>query len=352
VAGAWARLVWHSVGVAVLVAAAQLGVGQALGIVGWDASFVGSDSGWRALLTWIGFCYAVAVLAGTAVGRRAIRRRTRGEGFAARVIAVIAAVVGAALAVGIAWLPARGARPPVSVHPELVVAMTAAAGIVVGAVLSLVALSAPPVAGAVRATTTWIWLVAIGSAVAGVLTHKPYDAPRLAVLDAPSLVPSSWWSGPNLMIGVAAVLGLAVAAVARFGGARRIGIGLSGLAGPAIVAAAYLIAGAGGGGDQVGPFRASLIAVAAGACASIAVAVPGQPSHSSGRDRAERTATAVDAGPPAEFDEPDPTEVAVPAPGPFDNTVMGQPVRGFDNDYANWLGGLGEPGRHSAAGQR
>jgi len=343
---AWVKLIWNSLGVAVVTAAAQLGIAQALGIVRWGESFDASHpSDWNAMLTWVGFIYAVAVLGGAAVGRRAVRRPGRPDGMAARVIAVLAAGLGAAAAVAIAWLPARTAKPPVNIDPELVVAMTAGAGIIVGILVALVAMSARPAAAGVRAAVAWIWFVGTASAVAGVVTHVPFDLPRLAVIDAPSLVPTHWWSGPNLMIGVAALLGFIVAGVARAGGAQRIGTALSGVTGPAMVAAAYLIAGPGSGSDrsnQLEPYDASLIAAGVGLCASVLVAVPGR--------RAERTTLwtqATHTEHPADDsmdDEPIIGEIIDVPPAPRQDVrqgVMGQPTRSFEQDYSDWLRELG-----------
>ena len=274
-ASAWVKLIWNSLGVAAVAAAAQLAIAQALGIIRWDANYPSGDSaGWSALLTWIAFIYAVAVLGGAAVGRRAVRRPTKPDGVAARITAALAAGVGASVAVSLAWLPAVAAKPPVSVHPELLVAMTAGTAIAAGITLTLVALSVPPIAGGVRAAVAWVWLVAIGSAVAGYVTHRPYPPPRLAVIDAPSIIPATVWSGPYAMVGAAAVLGIGVAAVARWGGAKRFGTAISGFAGPAVVASAYLIAGDGDSAGQLDPYRASSIAVGAGLIASVLVTVP------------------------------------------------------------------------------
>ncbi len=289
----WLKLILNSLGAAAIAAAAQLGIAEALGIIRWNGKFAsGGSTSWSALLTWIVFIYAVSVLGGAAVGKRAVRRPGRPEGAAARVTATLAAALGTGGAITLAWLPAHDAKLFVNVHPELVVAVAAAAGVLAGLVLSLVALFVPPVAGGVRASVAWIWLVAIGSAVAGIVTHRPYRAPRLAVVDAPSLVPVTWWSGPNLMIAVAAVLGFTVAGVARWGGAHRFGVALSGLAGPAVVAGAYLIAGAGDSG--VNPMQAPLYAAGAGLVASTLIALPGRREPTDERDRAIETSLWAD----------------------------------------------------------
>jgi hypothetical protein len=153
--------------------------------------------------------------------------------------------------------------------------------VVAGLVLALLAMSAPPNAAGVRATVGWVWLVGIASAAAGLAANRAYPAPRLAVVDAPSLITVDWWSGPYVMVALSALFGFAVAGVARWGGARRFSTVMSGLGGPAVVAAAYLIAGPGSDGDrtsQLEPYQASLVAVGAGLCAAALVALPRSPA--------------------------------------------------------------------------
>jgi hypothetical protein len=212
-------------------------------------------------------------------GRRAVVRPDRGEGVGARIVASLLAALGAAAAIGLAWLAARGADAPVRVDPSLVVAITAGAGVLVGIVVSQLALAALPVAAGLRAWIALIWVLALGCAIAGVVSHHPYPAPRLGVLDVPSLVNPDVWTGPRLMIGIAPHFAVVTAGVARWAGAGRIGVSRSGFAGPAVVAAAYLIAGPGEGADraqQFDPYLASLLATGAGLIASVLVAMPGR----------------------------------------------------------------------------
>jgi hypothetical protein len=272
---AWARLIAHGVGVAAIAVAAQLGIGNALGIVRWDAAFDnGSTAAWRALLTWVAFVYAVAVVAGALVGRRAVRRPNRADRLSARIAATLAAALGATAAIAVAWLPARGVRAPLGVNPGLVVTITAVAGIVAGVAIALIVLSSSPIAGGFRATVAWVWLLGTGSAAAGLAASEPLPAPRLAMLDAPGLVPAQWWSGPALMVMIAAAVGLGVAGYARWAGAHKLGAAMCGGVGPVVVAAAYLVGGPGGGSAQLAPYQASLAATGAGLVASILVALP------------------------------------------------------------------------------
>ena len=268
----WVNLIWSSLGVAVVAAAAQLGVAEALDILRWRDHYApsGGDS-WSALLTWVAFIYALSVLGGAVAGRRATHRRGRTDSVFARIAAGLAAAVGATAAIPLAMLHARTAVPAVNVHPELQVLVIAGAGVLAGLVLAVFALFVPPVAGGVRAMVAYVWLAAIGSAVAGVVSNRPYAAPSLAIIDTPALSNLGWWPGAYTMVIAAGLLGLGVALVARWGGVHRVGVAFSGLAGPALVAAAYAIAGP-DFTDQT--FLASLYAVGAGLLAAALVALP------------------------------------------------------------------------------
>jgi hypothetical protein len=321
---------------AVVAVAAQLGVAQTVGIVRW--SDVSSES-WSTLLTWLAFIGAVSVMAGAAVGRRAVRHASPGgqpdptDRVGATLVAALAATIGAAAGEGLAWLAAQSAIVPVSAYPELVVATTAGAGVVVGTVLAVLAGIVPTIGRNVRITVIWIWAVGLVGAIAGYTTHKPFRAPRLAVMDAPSIIPDTWWSAPSLMIAIAVVVGAVVAAAARWRGAGRLGTILSGFAGPAVVAASYLIvrpALDGAPTNLLDPFHASLIAVAAGLVGSAAVGLlPGpvrtvpKPRRAEPRPRAEEAATAR------------------PIP-----TVAGRPS--YEEDYSDWIRDIGTTGQAAA----
>jgi hypothetical protein len=349
---AWFSLVWKSAGVAIVAAAAQLGVAETVGILRWTD---GSADAWSTLLTWVTFIYAVSVLVGASVGRRAVRQVGRPDRVSAAFVAALSAGVGGAVASSLAWLSAQHAAVAVSAYPELVVATTAGAGLIVGVVLAVLAAVVLAIGVGIRATVAWIWLVGIGSAIAGYVTHEPFRAPRLAVIDAPSVIPVTWWSGPNLMIAVAAVVGLLVAAVARSGGAGRLSTAFAGFAGPSVIAAAYVIAMPGtkvAQSAQLEPYRAAAIAVGAGLLASALVALLQNRSRtSSARPAAARATSDTPSAPTGGatgrpratyFDRLDDDTGVVPAPvrGP-EPTVMGQPQSAHAEDYSDWLRELG-----------
>lgn len=296
----WTRLAGNSFGAAVIVAAAQLGIGYGLHIVDWGQRFdLGNDNAWYGLLTWTAFITSVAVLGGAATGGPGISRPGRRVSVPARLTAAIAASLGAMAAVPLAWLPARVARPETPVNPGLSVLIAAAAGAAVGLLLALAALSATTVAGGLAAAVTWVWGGALASAVVAATHGDPLDHPRLALLEMPRLIPpSAWWFGPELLVGIGVALGAAVAALARRRGLGWLGVVCSGVAGPALIAAAYLIAGPGVGSYQRQPYLAAELGAGAGFVAAFLVAMvrPRRRAKATGKAATSGTAAGAAAG--------------------------------------------------------
>ena len=328
-AGSWVGLVARSAAGAALVGAAELGIASALGLLAWPVRPPGAEAEARTTL-WVVFIFATAVLGGIGMSRdvvRAIRaaiasRRalaavTRGSvrratlaavrsravdaarGTAAaltRVVAAVTAAAGAAATFALIWFPARGAAMAPGQLREL--ALDAAIGVLLGTMLGLAALTAAPIAVAVAATAVWVWAFGIMSVwLAGTGPDQaPGQAdlgpPRLGVLDAPHLIePTDWWLGPYLMVVIAVIIGASIAATARWIGSRRLAVALSGVAGPALVAAGYLVAGP--TPALTSAYIASLLAATAGLVASTAIATREPAPHT------QPEPAALPASPPA-----------------------------------------------------
>jgi hypothetical protein len=306
-ASTWLALIAKSAAGAALVAAAAIGIASALRMLAWTAT--ADEGAQRRIAMWVVFLFATAVLGGVAMARHSVRtirtaianrralaavaRATARQGVvqaararaidAARGTAAVLARVGAAVAAGagaaaafvLIWIPARDVAVPAAQVRS--VALAAGAGIAVGLVLAIAALYAAPIAVGVATTAIWVWAVGLASVWLGTAAEPTAGAatvpPRLAVLDAPHLIGASeWWLGPYLMVAVAAMLGVAVAATARSVGSRRLTVAASGLAGPALVAAAYLVTGTGTASDLVPAYVAALLAVTVGLLASATTA--------------------------------------------------------------------------------
>jgi len=262
----WSRLFWQSLGAAAVVAAAQWGIGYGLGLIDWGQPFeAGNENAWNSLLTWTAFMSAVSVLGGAAVGGPGIRRPNHRVKLNARFTAAIAAGLGAAAALPVTWLPSRVAQPPTS--EGFTVTIAAIEGIVVGVLLATLAMSLATVATSLVATVAWAWSVALACCGVAIAQSEPTNHVRLGVIDAGNLIPpNAWWFGPELMIGLAVLIGAATATAARRRGAQWLGILASGLAGPALIAAAYGIGGPGVSGDhrdQFQPYLAALLGAGA-----------------------------------------------------------------------------------------
>ncbi len=270
----WARLVLQCLAVTAVLVAAQLGVGHGLGVIGWSDGLGVVGNGWSRLLTWVGFVFAVAVLGGVAAFRHIIR--TLGARVSARVGGAAVAAVGAGLAFPLVWLPVRAARPSVATNPEMTIAVTAGVGIAVGVVLALWALASTVIARAVLAGVVWGWLVALVSVAVMASRQRELSSPRLGMLDVTDIPGGPrWLLGPNQMIIISAAVAAGIAWYGRRSGAGRLLTALSGLACPALIASAYVLAGPGfrDQNDQLEAYFAALAATLAGLLVSVLFAL-------------------------------------------------------------------------------
>jgi hypothetical protein len=344
VARPWLKLIGTSWAAALVAAAAQLGVADALGIIRWAVS--ADRVTWTEQLAWIAFIFVLCVLAGSLSGR-AVSRGLKG-GFGRWVTAAAMASVGSAFGVMLAWLPARTAAHPTNVDPDLVVAMTAGAGVLVGLVLALVALAIAPVAAAAKVTAGWAWAAAIFSAIVGLSTNQTHPAPRLGLLDAPTLIPIAWWSGPPLLIMVSAAIALAIAGYARWAGVSLVRVLVCGGLGPAVIAAAYLIAGPTAtttGEPWLDPYYASLLGVVTGLVASAVLAIPVKRREAAARPPARPPVRPISPAPVPVSPPPAPPSVpaAQTAPAARVRATASVPRGQRDQAYTDWITELSKP---------
>jgi hypothetical protein len=354
---AWRRIrVLFSVLIAALAggfvyASGQAGLAYGLTVLRWGQSFdAGRQNLWSAQLTWVAWIAASSAALGAIAAVRAPRRSAPAPGPASRIGAAFAATLGAAVTAALVLLPARAAHPPGAIDPGLTAAVAAGAGAIAGLVVALAAATVPPAAGNVVVTAVAVWALVllrltsgaepgeVRVGVAGNLPHlfgRPWEMPLIAV--------------------VAAAL---VAGYARWVGVNRVGIAISGAAGPALFAAAYLIGGPGANRalhDQDHPHQAALIAVVAGLLVSVTAAAVGRRSPAvpvapttreqpPAADTEDLTVATPAAAPPAPATAPPPTAPPAPAAGAHPEP-RSQPVAdraaGAGDDYADWVRGLG-----------
>src|SRR5262249_42794490 len=147
-----------------------------------------------------------------------------------RLVLALSAAIGALLTVPLVAVPARTIQRPETLTPQLVAGEYAVAGVAVGAVIAILALSARAIATHVAATGGWVWALAAVAVTTGVATGDDTPTAQLAVWhfgasdvgrDTFSLADSAF------MLGIALVLGVLAAWPALRRDDNRVGIALS-----------------------------------------------------------------------------------------------------------------------------
>jgi hypothetical protein len=305
----WANTLGIGAGAGLLTGAGQLGIGYGLGILRWDQEFASSEP-WHAQLTWIAFLSSVAVVAGGYAGAWHARRVRLSPTPAVRAALALAAGVGAAVVLPLVIRPAAASHPAEGGDPRLSVALTAAAGLLIGVIAAFAALTVPAVSGSLVTTILWVWIVALIGAASTLGRGAAWATARLGLFSAHGI-----WV-PLALLLPAALIALAVAGIARFGGSDSRAVGACGATGPALVGLAYLIAGPGAGGGT-NAYRWALVAIAVGGGVSVGVAVARRrpattPAPSPGA--AETPVAETPVATPAEEATPSATAPATPAP--------------------------------------
>jgi len=289
----WTGSVALAAGLAAATGAAQLGVGYGLGIIGW----LGDAAGWAAALAWTVW---VAALSVAAAALAAHRRTTIVESVTPwsrglwRASVACAAALGGLAVVPLTALPAREVATASTFAPAWVVGWYAAAGVLVGLVLAIVALASRAVAANLVATASWWWLVAVMTVIDAVAAGRGLAPTQLGVWrftrsDAPTdyeavplqLPGSGWWQsiylpGAALTLGAAFVIGLLAALPAGRRGEARAAVALSGVVGPVLLAVASVLAAPRLGGapaEQVSALLVAPYAVLAGLAGSVLAAL-------------------------------------------------------------------------------
>ncbi|MEV6374455.1 hypothetical protein [Micromonospora musae] len=272
----WGRLLLTALGVSVMAGAGQLGLAYGLGIVRLTGAFTGATvNQWPAQLVWVGWFAANATVAGAVLTER-LARRTPGPSTTGRVLAVgAAAALGAFTVAPLCMQPARTVEIG-SVDPVLAVGICAILGAVVGAGAAIAVLLNPPLGWNVAATAGAVWLLALASTLPSLGATGSLRTVRLGVLEPAGLdVDAAQRLSLFLLPIVALLAGAATAALARWRGAPPLVSGATGVAGPVLVAFAYLTAGPGDTIDryQGTPYYGALISIGAGVLGSAAAAL-------------------------------------------------------------------------------
>src|ERR1700755_530442 len=96
----------NTFGAGALLTAAQVGVASGLSILDWSLG-LSTIHGWGQLLTWVAFIFAAGVVGGAVLGWQSLRRARPASTFWTRVVAVVSAGLGSAIALPLVWIPVR-----------------------------------------------------------------------------------------------------------------------------------------------------------------------------------------------------------------------------------------------------
>jgi hypothetical protein len=272
----WITAVGTAIGVSAGAGAAQLGIAYGLGVITWaPAAPTDAPSAWYASLAWVTWLAAnstiIGALAGGLIGRSAASadspdsaarsgsaahsasaadsasgarpvRQSLAVGW--QVVLSLAAAIGALITVPLAALPARVAQQVDNAAPQFTAGGYAVAGVIIGLLVAIGALAGRAAAANVITLTALIWTIAVAAVIDG-LRHGV--AQPTALLGMWPLTDSAWLrgmvnvSGALAMLAIAFAVGALTAIPASRRGDNRVGVALSGAAGPVLVAAAYFL---------------------------------------------------------------------------------------------------------------
>ncbi|WP_433300680.1 hypothetical protein ACQP2F_03925 [Actinoplanes sp. CA-030573] len=268
-----AKLLGVTLGVAALAGASQLGLAYGLGIVAPNRALdITMRDHWTAELAWVAWFAMTSAVVGGMAGRPHL---PKGSGAGTRLVTATAAGLGAAVVVPLTMQPARGAIVA-GVQPVLVIGIGAALGAAAGIFAAYAALSRQVARWSLTAVGVAIWALAVLSVAPSMAPGKTLPWVRLGVLDAGFLSSSvTQRTALFTMPALALVSGVAIGFAARRRGMSTLTIALAGLAGPALLTTAYLIAGPGSGPGrfQAVPYWAAMTAAGAGVLGSVLAAV-------------------------------------------------------------------------------
>ncbi|MCW3843225.1 hypothetical protein ONA70_24285 [Micromonospora yasonensis] len=326
----WGKLLLAALGVSVLAGAGQLGIAYGFGVVRLDGDSVNR---WPAQLAWVGWFAAVAAVAGAVLTERLARRDGFPGGTTEQLSVAGAAALGATVVAPLCMQPARAAELGGTVDPVWAVGICAILGAVVGAGASIAVLLKPPFGWNVVLTAAAVWLLALLSVAPAVASAGPLHTVRLGVLEPSWLDAGAAQGLAMLILPILALLaGAAVGALARRRGHLPLVGGAAGVAGPVLLAFAYLSAGPGDAADryQLAPYYGALIAVAAGALGSTAATLVPRPASEPASDAIE----------PTDILQPLPPSPEIPATPAAETSALVTPAsrEGTDHEAARIAG--------------
>ncbi|MEU8655526.1 hypothetical protein [Actinoplanes philippinensis] len=301
----WLKLLAATTTAAAVVGAGQLGIAYGLGMVRLDQALdLTQRDQWTAQLAWVAWITmtAAAIGAVVATGLRP-RWSPRPVSSGGALGMGLAAGLGALAVLPLTMQPARTAQVA-GVQPVLVIGICAALGAAVGIFAGYAAAARAAARWSLSTLTVAVWFVALVSVAPSLAPGKTQPPVRLGVLEG-SLIPAGLTEYTRFatMPAIALIAGLVIGLVARGRKMPTLAVALSGLAGPAVLTVAYLIAGPGAaGGFRLDPYWGAMTAAGAGVLGSVLAAIV---RSAPGTTRTTPEPETPDAGSPADA-EPDP----------------------------------------------
>ncbi|UWZ54770.1 hypothetical protein Daura_00220 [Dactylosporangium aurantiacum] len=215
-----------------------------------------------------------------------------------RIVIALSAAVGSLIIVPLVAVPSRTPRPD-NVAPYFTAGGYAIAGIIVGLLIAVGALAARAIAANVIASSAWLWLLAVVAVID--VVRADGNLATAAQLGTWQFTDATWirgmvnLPGALLMLAIALVIGALAAWPAGRRGDNRVGVAVSGAAGPLLVALAYFLAAPAVNerDQQLSAFVIAPYAVLAGLAGSVIVSAIG-PRGSRTQARAARKAAAAE----------------------------------------------------------
>lgn len=288
----WAKSLATTATAAAVVGAGQLGIAYGLGIVRLDRVIdVTARDQWTAQLAWVAWITMSAAAIGAIVATGLLPRwRSAPIGAGGALAMGLAGGLGSLAVLPLILQPARAAQVA-GVQPVFVIEVVAGLGAAAGIFAGWASAAKPAARWNVAALSVLMWIVALISIAPSLKAGRTPGEVRLGVLSG-SLIPSAVASHTTFltMPTLALLAGLVIGFLARGSRLSALAAGLAGVAGPALLTVAYLIAGPelGAAGFQDDPYWAAMTACGAGVLGSVLAAIvrgapaaaPAQPASS------------------------------------------------------------------------
>ncbi|HWS38215.1 MAG TPA: hypothetical protein VN408_36445 [Actinoplanes sp.] len=309
----WLKLLAATATAAAVIGASQLGIAYGLGMVRLDQTLeITQRDQWTAQLTWVAWITMTAAALGAVVAT-ALRPRwsSRPVSSGGALAMGLAAGIGALALLPLTVQPAREAHVT-GVQPALVIGICTGLGAAIGIFAAYAAAARAAARWSVTTLSILAWVVALVSFAPSLKSGGTPAAVRLGVLEGDLIPAAVAEHTPFVTMPVIALLaGMIIGWIARGRTMSTLTVALSGLAGPALLTLAHLVAGPGSAaGFELTPYWAAMTASGAGVLGSVlAVIFRGSP-------RAEAPEKAAVPAEPAPAPEPTPDPEPKPEPKP------------------------------------